>query len=328
MDRRHFIAAVATLAVVPAQKSWTQDRRRRIGVLGLRSRPVSFETNQSYGAFVRGMRDLGYVEGRNLEIEWRFADSHYERLPAMAAELVKLNIEVLVTHATPGTRAAMDATRNLPIVTAAIADPIGRGFAKSLARPGGNLTGLTNLNVDLAVKQVELIKKVLPRVSRVAFMYNARNPAAALPLKDTQAAAASIGVTVTPMEASTVAEVERGFASTREQGIGALIVSNEPLYVQLSAQIIAQARRHRVPTFYPYSEYVRDGGLMGYGENLAYVWERTATYVDKILKGAKPADLPIEQPAQLYLAINRSTAKSLGIAIAQEVLLRADEVIQ
>jgi ABC-type uncharacterized transport system substrate-binding protein len=325
MKRRTVLAALAALMALPAM---AQAKVRRIGFLAVRSRPASFDTDLSYGAFVRAMRDLGYVEGRNLAIEWRFADSRYERFPELAADLAKSPIEVLVTHSTPAVRAAQRATSTIPIVSASMSDPVGSGFATTLARPDRNITGLSNINIDVALKQLELVKTALPAVVRVGFLYNSRNPIIAVAVKNVQAASRSLERTVIALDATTSSEIDSTFASLAQQRIGALIVSNDAFFVERAMQIVALALRHRIATVFSYTEYVRNGGLMSYGETLTEIYGRTAVYVDKLLKGAKPADLPIEQPTKLHLAINRQTAKALGIAIPHELLIRADEVIQ
>jgi putative ABC transport system substrate-binding protein len=328
MNRRRTLAALLACGVFPL-KAWAQAPLRRIGVLAFRARPASLETDQSYGVFVHSMRDLGHVEGRNLAIEWRFADSKYERMPELAAELAKLPIDVLVTHTTPGVRAALAATRTIPIVSASMTDPVASGITSSLARPDRNVTGLVNLNADVAPKQFELIKSTLPRVTRVGYLYNSRNATIANGLKDARAAvSSSLRITIVPVDVASADDIERAFAGLGRQGIGAVVVSNESLFLERASQLVTLSQRYRVPAVFFYSEFVRGGGMMSYGESIYAVWHRTAFYVDRILKGARPADLPMEQTSKLYLAVNRSTAAALGVVIPDEVLLRADEVIQ
>ena len=325
MNRRHALAAVLALGLPWAR---AQAKVRRIGFLAFRSRPASFDTDQSYGVFVRALRELGHVEGRNLAIEWRFADSRYERMPELAAELARLPIEVLVTQTTPGVRAALAATSTIPIVTAGFTDPVASGFTNSLARPSRNVTGLVNLNIDVAGKQLELVKSTLPRVTRVGYAYNSRNSAIASALKKAQAASPSIGITLVPVDVASADDIERAFATFARQGIGALVVSNDPIFVERTSQLVALSHRYRMPMMYYYSEAVRSGGLMSYGESIFAIWNQVAVYVDRILKGAKPADLPMEQTSKLHLALNRQAAAALGVVFPDEVLLRADEVIQ
>ena len=275
------------------------------------------------------MRELGYVEGKNLAIEWRFAEGNYERLPDMAVELAGMKVEVIVVDSTPAARAAQRATRTIPIVAAILADPVGSGFAASLGRPGGNITGLSIITVDLAPKLLELLKTMLPKLSRAAILTHpdaTHHPAI---VKNTQAAALQFGIEISPVSARSVEDIERGFTTlTRERAV-AVIVAGTPLFTGQMRQIAALALQHRLASTYTVSPaYARAGGLMSYGADNIEYFHRAAGFVDKILKGAKPGDLPIEQPTKIHLAINRKTAKALGLKIPQELLLRADEVIE
>ena len=315
-------AALLSLAQQPAKV-------RRIGFLATGSRSTSSNPNVYYDALVRGMRELGYVEGKNLAIEWRFAEGNYERLPDMAVELAGMKVEVIVVDSTPAARAAQRATRTIPIVAAILADPVGSGFAASLGRPGGNITGLSIITVDLAPKLLELLKTMLPKLSRAAILTHpdaTHHPAI---VKNTQAAALQFGIEISPVSARSVEDIERGFTTlTRERAV-AVIVAGTPLFTGQMRQIAALALQHRLASTYTVSPaYARAGGLMSYGADNIEYFHRAAGFVDKILKGAKPGDLPIEQPTKIHLAINRKTAKALGLKIPQELLLRADEVIE
>ena len=314
-------ASFSTLAQQPG-KVW------RIGFLEPRSRPTPSNPDVFCEAFTQGMRELGYVEGKNLLIEWHFADGKYERFPGMAAELVRMKVDVIVTQGTPATEAAQRATRTIPIVTVAVGDPIRSGFAASLAHPGGNITGLSFISSDVYPKQLEMLKAMLPRLSRVAVLVNPSNSRAALTLTSVQAAAKKLGVTVIPVDARTPEEIERGFATMRRERADAVIVHADSLFNLHKQQVADLAARSRMPSSFVDRSLVEAGGLMSYGQNVANYYQYGATYVDKILKGAKPGELPFEQPTKIYLAINRKTAKALGITIPQELLIRADEVIE
>ena len=265
----------------------------RIGFLGARLRSTPSNPEVYYDAFVQGMRELGYVEGKNLVIEWRFADGKYERLPGLAAELVQMKVEVIVTHTTPAIQAAQRATRTIPIVAAVVGDPVGSGFAASLARPGGNITGLSNIAVDVSPKHIELLKTMIPRLSRVANLVNPGNSSHLAVLKSVQAAARQVGIKILPMDARAPEEIERGFATMARERAESVIVAPDPFFFQQRRQIAELALKNRVPSMFSFREEVAAGGLMSYGPNLTDFYRRAATYVDKILKGAKPGELPI-----------------------------------
>ena len=278
--------------------------------------------------FLQGLRELGYVDGQNVVVERRSAYGEYDRLPALAAELVRLKVDVLVVTATPGALAAKNATKTIPIVMVGIGDPLTTGIVGSLARPGGNLTGLSLQNPELSGKRVQLLKETLPRVSRVAVLLNPTNPIHTVFWRATQDAAAMLGVQVTSLEVRTAGDFERAYESATAERAGALIVLDDPLSVSERRRIIDLAASHRLPTMYGFREFVEAGGLMSYGPNLRDHYRRAARYVDKILKGAKAGDLPVEQPTLFELAINLKTAKALGLTIPQSLLGRADQVIQ
>lgn len=301
---------------------------RRIGFLAPLSRSTPSHPDVYYDAFVHGMRELGHVEGRNLVIEWRFADGNFERLPGLAAELVRMKVEVIATHSTPAIRALQRATSTVPIVFAVAIDPVGSGFAASLARPGGNITGLSVIDVDPGPKRLELLKAILPPLSRVAVLVNPGSSVHPAIVKSVQAAGQHAGIKVLPMRARTPEEIERGFATLSQERAEGVIIADDAFFRGQRRQIADLAVKHRMPVIAPWREYVAAGGLMSYGQSIADSFRRAATYVDRILKGAKPGELPIEQPTRIHLAISRKTAKALGLAIPQELLLRADEVIE
>jgi putative ABC transport system substrate-binding protein len=327
--RRHILLALGAVAFASPLVSIAQQQGKiwRVGFLSARRRPISLEADY-YGAFPQGMRDLGYVEGKNLVIEWRFAEGKYERLPGMAAELVQLKVDVIMALGPPAVVAAQKATTTIPIVIVTSVDPVSAGFVKSLARPGGNTTGFSNLAGDISPKHLEMLLATLPTLSRVAVLVNPANSAHGTILKDVQAAAQKVRVTVVPVEAQTPHEIESAFSSMARQNVGAVIVVLDPFLIQQGSEIAAQAAKHRLPSIFANREYAEAGGLMSYGQNQIDIYRRAATYVDKIFKGAKPGDLPVQQPIKLELVINVKTAKALGITIPQNVLLRADEVIQ
>jgi putative ABC transport system substrate-binding protein len=271
---------------------------------------------------------LGYAEGKNLTIEWRFADGKYERLPQLASELVKKNVEVIVAHSSPGIRAAQDATRTIPIVMTAVGDPVESGFAKSLARPGGNTTGVALKFTDLTSKQFELLKALVPDASRVAVLMNPASKATmAQDPKDIQRSAKQFGLHVIPIHARTTEEIRSGFVTMTRQGAQAVIISGDAFYAGQSALLAELALARRLPSIGWYRDHVKAGVLMSYGTDTAFLYRAAALYVDRILKGAKPDRMSIEQPTRLHLAINRQTAKALGLTVPRDLLLRANEVI-
>ena len=301
---------------------------RRIGFLATRFRSTPSNPDVFYDAFVLGMRELGYVDGKNMVIDWRFAEGRPERLPGLVDELVRIPVDVIVTHSTPGTRAAQRATSTIPIVIASVSDPVRMGFAASLARPGGNITGLSMTSVDLGPKYVELLKTLLPRLSRIAFAMNPDTQSHHAILKSVQSAAQGIGIKVLPLAARDEQEVRRSLDAMVRERVEAAIVAPDTFIIGQRAHFADLALEHRMPTMFAVREQVTAGGLMSYGQDIVAHYRHAALYVDKIIKGAKPSDLPIEQPTKLHLAINAKTAKALGLTIPGELLLRADEVIE
>jgi putative ABC transport system substrate-binding protein len=274
------------------------------------------------------MRDLGYVEGTHFTVEARFADGKFERLPALAAELVGMKVDVIVTGGGPAVRAVYHATKNVPIVVTALTDPVSDGFVASLARPGGNMTGLTTTAADLGPKHLDLLKAATPKLSRVAVLLQPGNPGHPRQFVGIFSAAQKVGIQVVLAEAGTVGDIERASATMTKERAQAVIVLSDNFFNEESQLIAAQAMKRRLASVSGSREFTEAGGLMSYGANIADNHRRAATYVDKILKGAKPGDLPFEQPTRYSLVINGKTAKSLGLTIPPALLQQAEEVIQ
>ena len=323
-------AGVFGFPLAPLAQAQPAPGVHRIGFLAARSRSTPLNPDLYYDAFVEGMRELGYVEGTNLVIEWRFADAKFERLPSLAMELVQLKPEVIVTHGAPPVFALQKVTSTIPVVTAAVADPVASGFAASLSRPGGNITGLSVLLADLSAKKLELIRLMIPTLSRVAIIIGGNNAAHQLILKNTEVAAQRYGMKLLHAAPTSLEEVERDFGVLARERAEAVIIAANPRFVSdaFRRQFVTLAIKHRRPTIFDYRDDVVAGGLMSYGQNLPDSYRRAASYVDRIFRGAKPGELPFEQPTRIHLAINRKTAKALGLAVPQELLLRADEVIE
>ena len=299
----------------------------RVGFLTMRSRPESFDTNV-FGAFRAGLRERGYVEGNNLLIEWRFAEGKPERLAGLAAELVQLNVDVIVTAASQPTAAAQKATTTIPIVIGSAGDPVASGFVQSLARPGGNITGISENADDIVAKLLEMLVRIRPRLALVAVLTNPDNPALATRLKVIQDAAKSIGVATLSTEARNAKDIGDAFALMALKKAEALIVPTDPVFINQWRLIAELALKYRLPSTGGSGEYPQVGGLLSYGPNFPDNYRRSAAYVDKILKGAKPADLPVEQPTRYELIINRKTASALGLTIPQSILISAEKVVE
>ena len=325
--RKLLVALGAALAAPLASFAQQQGKIWRVGLLA--QRHVDFvDADYIYGPFRQGMRELGYVEGRNLVIEWRSAEGKSERLPELAAELVRLKLDVLATQGTIPAQAAQKATTTIPIVMIAMGDPVGSGLVKSLARPGGNSTGLSAMTVELGPKLLEMLRVMLPKATRVAVLVNPSNAANKRWLKDVQDAAPKVGIKIQPVEAGTPQEIADAFAVMARQNAEALVVPQEPFFLQQKNQIVELAAKHRLPFIGGDGEYVTAGGLMSYGTSLRENYRRAATYVDKIFKGAKPGDLPVEQPTKFELIVNMKTAKTLGIKIPDSILVQATRVLE
>ena len=325
MRRIGFVVILAVTLLAPLAARAQQMARIGYLVLNLDVNP------RNRDAFRQGLRDLGYVEGRNLVIEYRDAGGKPERLAASAAELVALNVDVIVSPGTLASLAAKRATATIPIVVPTIGDPVADGLVKSLAQPGGNVTGLSNLTNDLIGKCMQLLKEAVPGATRVAVL---THPGSATAKTDkdfatrAQAAGRSLGFVVQLIDAGRPVDLDRAFAEMSRWRANALVVMPYATLLQERARIVALAAKQRLPAVYAYRENVVAGGLMSYGADLADQFRRSAAYVDRILKGAKPADLPVEQPTKFELIINLKTAKALGLTIPQSILVRADEVIR
>lgn len=279
-------------------------------------------------AFRQGLRELGYVEGKNLTIEWRYADGSPERLPALAAELVRLKVDVIVTAGSSSTHAAKQATSSIPIVMTNETDPVGSGAVASLARPGANVTGLSNLSADLAAKWLELLKTVVPGVSRVAVLGTSSNPGYAQTRAQVDLAAGVLKVKLRHLDILDANALDAALQGLPKQQVGAIVVLPSPVLVSHRAQIVEFALKQRLPAMYPRSDYVDEGGLMTYSTSVADLDRRAATYIDKIFRGSAPAELPVEQPMKFEFVINQKTATQIGLKIPSSVLLRADRVIR
>jgi putative ABC transport system substrate-binding protein len=316
------LAGLFNLVVAEAQQA---AKIPRIGYLSTRHYAPQQE------AFLQGLRDRGYVEGRNVVIEYRDAEGQLERLPALAAELVALKVDVIVAAAgTLPALAAKQATKSLPIVFIAVGNPVTSGLVTSLARPGGNLTGLSAQSPELTSKWLELLTQAVPGANRVAFLWQPGGTGGTDKelLKGAEVAARALGVRLQFVEARAPADFDRAFSEVTRARAGALTVLSTPMFANEQRRLVDLAAKNRLPTMFSFRGYVDAGGLMSYGPNLADLFRRAATYVDKILKGAKPADLPVEQPTKFELVVNLKTAKALGLAIPPSVLARADDVIE
>jgi len=324
MNRRDAVLALAALGAVPlSTRAQQAGKVYRIGLLSPASQALGVQ------GFREGLRALGYVEGHNIVVEHRSAEGRFDRLPELAAELVRLRVDVIVTVVTQASLAAKNATKTIPIVMLAVGDPVGAGLVASLARPGGNVTGTSLQNVEVAGKSLELLKNAIPKLRVVAVLWNPANPVfQAQMVKETEAAARRLGIQLRMLTARDAKEIDRAFAAMSGERAEALIVIADPVFSAQRMRIAALAAIGHLPWISGPSEYVEAGGLMSYAANSSERGRRTAVYVDKILKGAKPADLPVEQPTAFELVINLKTARALGIKIPQSVLIRADRVIE
>lgn len=322
MKRRELLLAAGALAFAPRLHAQSQ-RARRVGIL------LPSKANEGLLApYRKRLGELGWFEGRNLAIEARNAENRYERFPSLAAELVRLKVDVIVTASTPVTRAAKEATATIPVVFAWVADPVGSGLVASLGRPAGNLTGLSNVVFDIAPKQIELLKALLPRLERVAELRDPKwqiGEAFSVQLKD---AASRADIILIQVDASSAEELEKAFATAARGRATAMVVPPLPSYGEQAKRIAQLSKQYRIPTASQSRHYVTAGGLASYGSDLVDGFLRTAAYVDKILRGAKPADLPVEQAGRFELVLNRGTAKELGLTIPQSLLVQATEVIE
>ena len=330
-NRRKLLVALGASALSSPFFAFAQPQPGRVWRVGfLSQRQLDFvDADPAYGPFRLGMRELGYIEGKNVIFEERFAEFNPERLPGMAEELVQLKVDVIVSGSPPATRAAQKATSTIPIVMLADSDPVGNGFVASLARPGGNITGLSTLGLDISPKHLEMLRSMVPKLSRVAFLMNPDNSVGqASLLKTVLAAGEKTGIKIQAFDVRVPQEFENAFAQMVRWKAGGLIVARGPFLNSHLRPISELAAKHRLPAISGLTQYVEAGGLISYGPSLADMFRRGATYVDKIFKGAKPADLPVEQPTIFELFINGKTAKALGLKIPQSLLISADKVLE
>jgi putative ABC transport system substrate-binding protein len=319
-----FVFFVMLLALTFPAEAQRSEKVPRIGFLS----PVASEPAPRIEAFRQGLRERGYIEGQNIVIEYRFAEGKPDRLPILATELARLKVDVIVVVSTTGAQAAKDATKVIPVVMATSGDPVGSGLVSSLARPGGNITGLTLVSPELSGKRLELLKEAFAKISKVAVLLNPGNTASLVALKETEAAAEALRLRLQSFQIKGLNDLESAFSVMAKERTDALIALSDPLITFHRKRIVELTVKHRLPAMYASREVAEAGGLMSYGPHIPDLYWRAAYYVDKILKGAKPADLPVEQPTKFELVINLKTAKQIGLAIPPNVLARADKVIK
>ena len=324
-SRRQFFAYSAALLVAPLAAEGQPTRTVRIGYLS--GNPPS-DTRDALAGFRTKLRDLGYVEGRNLLIDVRYADGKYDRLLDLAADLVRLNVDLIFSYGTPGSLAAKNTTRTIPIVFGGVADPLGVGLVAALTRPGANVTGVMSNNPELSGKRLSLLKEAIPGVSRVAVLANPDFTPTASMVADTRLAAESLGLELQIVDARTPQEITNAFEAIKTARVNALAVLVDPMFIAQRQWIAQLAMKSRIPTIYHLRQFVEAGGLISYGVDYTEAFQQSAVLVDKILKGSKPADLPVEQPWRFPLVINLKTAKALGLTIPPSLLARADQVIE
>jgi len=327
VTRRRFLGGVAAAALVPSRVAAAPPSGRppRIGFLG--NSTATLEANL-VGAFREGLQALGYVEGRNVAIEYRWAEGRYERFPALIGELLAAQVDVLVTAGTPATLAVKKATTAVPLVMIAVGDPVGTGIVPSLSQPGGNITGVTSIAAEMEGKRLELLREVVPGASHIAVLWNAANPIQVIQEKQVQASAAVLKMRVLSLPVRTKEEIEEALATIGRERPNALLVLADRLLLHHRVRLMDFATQQRLPGVHAYRELVQAGGLMSYGPSYEDMHRRAAYFVDRILKGATPSELPIERPAKFDLVVNLKTARALGLTIADSVLLRATEVIR
>ena len=327
--RRELLTTLAACALAAPLASFAQQQPAKIARIGFLGSASGKTDTHYYRALVDGLREHGLVEGKNIAFEWRFAEGNYERLPALAQELVQLNVDIIVVNGTPAVRAAKQATATIPIVMAVVgADPVTNGFAAGLAHPDGNITGVCLSVTDVSAKQLELLRTLSPKWSRIAVLTSSANSFHTQVLDEFQAAAAILHVKVLAYEAHDSIAIDTAFAAMARAHAQAVVVAPDPFYRQQSRQLAELTKRYRLPSMLATRELVEAGGLMSYGQNYVEHFQRAAAYVDKILKGARPGDLPIELPTRFELVVNMDTAKALGIKIPNSILVRAESVIE
>ncbi len=322
------ITVVLTLGLFAAPLAAQAQAPGKVARVGYVFARVSSADQRLWDAARQGLRELGYVEGQNITLEVRWADGQSELLPELVAEVVRSKVDVLVVATTPGALAAKNATRTIPIVFVSVGDPVGNGLVASLARPGANLTGLGLLNPEISGKRLELLKESLPSISRVAVLTNPGNPVHAVFWRETHTAAQTLGLQLQPIGVRSPEDFDEAFWAAARGRANALLAFDDALTAGYRARLVALAAKYRLPAMYGFREFPEAGGLLSYGPNLLDQYRRTATYVDRILRGTRPSDLPVEQPTKFELVINRRTAQGLGLVIPPSVLARADQVIE
>jgi putative ABC transport system substrate-binding protein len=326
-NRRKLIVAIGAGALTAPLASFAQRQAAKVPRIGFLGALSASDFESRVDALRAGLRDLGYVEGQNLIIEFRWAEGKYDRLPELAAELVRLKVDILVTHATVGTRAAKQATTTIPIVMAASGDPVAAGVVASLARPGGNITGSAFFNLELGAKRLELLKEAVPRIKRVAVLLHLDSATNGLQLDAMEPAAKSLKVELQQFKVRGPNEFESAFTAMAKRRVDAVVINEEPMLIANAKGIADLAAKQRLPSI-GFKEIAETGGLMAYGVNILEMYRRAAVFIDKILKGTNPSELPIEQATRFELVINRKTAKAVGIKIPNSILFRADTVIE
>jgi putative ABC transport system substrate-binding protein len=326
MRRRDFIVGLAAAATVPSiVRAQHAQKIPRIGVL-LPGTPESFALRTN--AFLDGLKELGYVEGKTILIDWKWGQDRIQALPELAAGLVGSKVDVIVTGGTAAAQALKAATSSIPVVMAIIGDPVAAGLVTNLARPGGNLTGFSIVAPELGGKRLELLKEIVPGLSAVAVLLNSRNPQSQIELKEMRGAAQAMGLRLHPVEISAQAGLDDAFAAIDRTAVQALVVLTDPILFSQRKRAVELANNFRLPAMYFFQGFVEEGGLMSYGPGDADLFRRSASYVDRILKGARPGDLPIEQPVRFELFVNLKAARAIGATIPESFLLRADKVIE
>jgi ABC-type uncharacterized transport system substrate-binding protein len=320
---------LSLLMVAPTTEAQPVAKIPRVGVLSAGSPPPRAPSPSGLEAFRPGLRDLGYIEGQNILLEWRWAEGREERLSDLAAELVGLPVDLIVATTTRAVQAAQHATRTIPIVMVVSADPVASGFVASLARPGGNITGMSIMAPEVSGKRLELLRDLRPGIARVGILLNPAQPGSRINVQGLEVAAQSLGLQLSIVEVRSAEAFESAFAAIGKAGADALLVLPDPLLLDPHRRdIAALALQHRLPTMYGWRHFVEAGGLMSYGPRLPDMYRRAAYHVDRIVKGVKPADLPVEQPTQFELVLNLQTAEALGVALPQHLLVFADEVLR
>ena len=329
LRRREFITLLggAAAAWPLAARAQTTGKVYRIGML-LPNTPAIVARNPRIQAFLQGLRELNWIEGQNVAIEWRFAEGQFQRLATLAAELATIKVDVIVTAAAPAAEAAKEATSTIPVVIIDPGDPVGTGLVLSLARPGGNITGVTSIAPDLAAKRLALLKETVPAITSVAVLFNAAVPPAEIAMMELQVAAQALSLRIQSVAVEGPIGLEKAFATITDERVNGLVVFPDPLTFSNQEAITNFALANKIPALFGAREFVAIGGLISYGPSYAGMFRRGAYYVDRILKGANPADLPVEQPTKFELVINLKTAKALGLEVPPTLIARADEVIE